>query len=91
MALGVVVAVGHWRQLIEDPIGLSVGVVGLALVVFLTYLVFGLAGYDVRTDGTATVPGGIAWLVAALAAILLVIGVFALRHASMIPRNDSAE
>ena len=78
LVAGVVVALSHWRQTLADPVGVAAAGLGLALVVFVTYLAFGVAGYDVSADGTASVPRRVAWPVAALAAIFLLVAIFAL-------------
>jgi hypothetical protein len=61
-----------------DPVGVFVAILGLSLVVFVSYATFGVAGYRVRSDGTASVPRLVAWGVAAFAAILLVLAMLVL-------------
>ena len=76
--LGAAVALSRWSHVVADPVGVGAAIVGLSLVVFVSYATFILAGYRVRSDGTASIPRAVAWGVVALAAVLFVLGLFGL-------------
>ena len=86
LLLSLGVALARWRQFVAEPVGVLAAVLGLSLVVLVTYATFALAGYRVRQDGTASVPRLLGWGVAALAALLLVLAIVALAFMAQQPR-----
>ena len=69
------IAVTRWSQIATSRSSIVVILVGLPLLVFLNYFVLAVAGYRVRSDGVVDAPRIVAWLVAAIVALLLAGGI----------------
>ena len=79
--IGAYIVVTRWSKFVDDPASGIISVGGLILIVFLTYFVLALAGFEPSPQGTVKVPRLFAWpLLCAVAIIVFGVLFYLLRR-----------
>ena len=78
--LCVAIVLTRWSQIAAGPYSSAVALAGIPVVVFLSYFVLALVGYPVAPDGFVAAPRLVAWVIASLAAIVLIVVIWLIAY-----------